>query len=138
MEEAEENQNVIAVPLSEKRHPEDAPVMMDFAINKINWELLQQRMDEYGFSAKARAARYFINIGMHSIAENDPRNSSSETENTQSTSTESVGIENFVPEGKENALNIKDDELVEAIRNNILDIVDDNPELQRDGLEVYR
>lgn len=138
---SEENQSVrsqheeIGIRLKPDHKPDDAPEEVHVSFASLDYELFQQRIEEYGFSNKSQAFRYFLNIGMRSVVENDPQNSRSNQTTDQSNTTT---IEEYVPEGKENALNIRDGEVIDAIENNILEIVDDNPNLNRDGFEVYR
>ncbi len=92
---------------------------------------LDDAAQKYDFASRSEAARYFMNLGMRSFVANDPRNQS------RSESDNAVTIRELIPEGKENAISIRD-ELSELIDDNILDIVDNDPEINRDGWEVYR
>lgn len=105
----------------------------DISITSTELQLneLDDAAQKYDFASRSEAARYFMNLGMRSFVANDPRNQSrSENDNA-------VTIRELIPEGKENAISIRD-ELSELIDDNILDIVDNDPEINRDGWEVYR
>jgi hypothetical protein len=104
----------------------------------LNKEEFHKRMDTYNFSSKAQAARYFINIGMRSIVENDPRNA----ENSRSSQAERDNyspktIRDFVPEGEDNAVDIRD-ELVDRIEDEILNICREDPEINIDNWEAHK
>jgi hypothetical protein len=103
--------------------------------NHLQWDRFHQLKDHYNFSSNASAARYFLNIGMLSVEKNDPRNNNSEQADNQSDSAPT--IREFVPEGRDNAVDLKDD-LPEVIRENMLDIVESDPKINRDGFEVWR
>lgn len=104
----------------------------------VNGEEFHEKMDSYDFVTKAQAARYFINIGMKSIVENDPRNA----ENNRSSRPEQDNyfpetIRDFIPEGKDNAVDIRD-ELLDRIEDEILNICREDPEINIDNWEAYR
>lgn len=103
-------------------------------INEIEYDRFEELRNQYGFTSDAQAARYFISIGMKSIVENDPRNNTDQpTKDRES----APMIRDFIPEGKENAIDLFE-EVPEEIRNNIIDIVQEDPEIERDKNEVYR
>jgi hypothetical protein len=90
--------------------------------------------EQYGFASDSEAARCFLKLGMMSAVDNDPRHS------TTSQSGEEflpVTIRELIPEGVENAVEI--DEFCEQIlRDKMMDIAIDDPEIKRDGLKLYR
>jgi len=92
---------------------------------------LDEAAERYDFASRSEAARFFLNLGMRSFVANDPRNQSRSEED------DAVTIRELIPEGKENAISIRD-ELPKLIDDNILDIVDNDPEIKREGWEVYR
>jgi hypothetical protein len=112
---------------------------LDKSINfdMVNKEEFHEKMDSYGFSTKARAARYFINIGMRSIVENDPRIESSRSSQAERDNYSPKTIRDFIPEGEENAVDIRD-ELLEKIEDEILNICREDPEINIDNWEVHK
>jgi hypothetical protein len=119
-------------------HPEKEGQSLAVTVSDPQLEEIEQRKEDLNFSSRSEALRYFIQIGMNSIVENDPRNRGSVDSNVIAPK-----VRDFVPEGEENAIPIinGDDEtetLVEKIENEILDIVDEDPEIIRDGWEVYQ
>jgi hypothetical protein len=104
----------------------------------VNEEEFQEKMDFYDFASKAQAARYFINIGMKSIVENDPRNA----ENNRSPRPEQDNyspetIRDFIPEGEDDAVDIRD-ELLDKIEDEILNICREDPKIKIDNWEAYK
>lgn len=111
---------------------------LTFSISDVDMKEFEEKMEQYGFAKKSRAARYFLNIGMKSIAQNDPRNTRSNNEPTKSgDSYRPVTIREFIPEGKENSLDIRD-ELLSEIEGDLLDICRNDPEITVDNFQVYR
>jgi len=102
-------------------------------VDMKKFELLKK---EYGFNSKAEAARHFLNIGMMSTIENDPRHRSSTSD--KNGIDDSPTIRELIPEGEENAVDITNDFWEEILRNKMLDIVESDPKIKRDGFEVYR
>lgn len=108
---------------------------MNVYLNQLQWERFDELKSQYGFSSSAAAARYFMNVGMLSAVDNDPRVANNDQDETKDESAPTV--REYVPEGRESAVDLKDD-LPEIIRDNILDIVDADDEIKRDGFEVWR
>ena len=103
------------------------------SFNKVEWDRFEQLKEEYGFKSNAGAIRYFLNIGMRSIVDTDPRNNT-KTADGQSTAPK---IRDYVPEGRENAVDLKD-ELPEIIAAEMLDIVEADDQIKRDKFEVWK
>ncbi|WP_135807437.1 hypothetical protein [Halorussus marinus] len=98
-------------------------------------EMFDKLKEQYGFSTDAEAARIFLKLGMMSTVNNDPRHSiSSETGGEFSP----VTIRELVPEGMDNAVEITDEFWDQILRDEMIDIVENDPEIHRDGLEIYR
>jgi hypothetical protein len=91
--------------------------------------------EEYGFGSSAEAARTFLKLGMMSIVDNDPRHSVSKAD---SGGFDPVTIREVVPEGEENAVEVTEEFWDEVLRNQMLDIVEEDPEIHRSGLQIYR
>lgn len=117
-------------------HPKkatDRESPMDIKFNTLQWERFEKLKEKNGFSNEATAARYFLNLGMRAIIETDPR-----TNREAAKSKDSVPkVRDYVPEGKENAVDLKD-ELPEIIAENMLDIAEADDKINRDGFEVWR
>lgn len=128
----------VQINLIDAEQNEADPAHLAFATTKINFEMLEKKKEEYGFKSRAHALRYFINIGMRSIAENDPRNTQSDSDIDVDVAMDETGIADVVPEGKQNALNIRQEEVVDAIEENLVEIIDEHPGIKRDGLNVYK
>ena len=89
---------------------------------------------QYGFTYDSEAARCFLKLGMMSAVDNDPRHS---TTSQSSEDFSPVTIRQLIPEGAENAVEI--DEFWEQIlRDEMMDIAIDDPEIKRDGLKFYK
>lgn len=104
-------------------------------MNEPDLEVFDELKEKYGFTSRAEAARAFMNLGMKSIVVGDPRNPQSQNDNKK---TNAVTIRELVPKGKENSVSIPDEFCDDIIKNQLIDIVADDPEIKRDGLEVYR
>lgn len=97
-----------------------------------NWEEYERLREEYNFTSDSAAARCFINLGMRSFVANHPTK-----ETTNQTQEGGPQISDFVPDGEEDSIHMFD-ELPEVIRENVVDIVDEDPEISRDGNKVYK
>ena len=102
-------------------------------VEEAQYEEFVEFADTY-FHSKSAAARHLIALGMRSFVQNDPRNMP-ETPDQQDSS--AVTIRELIPEGEENAVDIRD-ELLEKIDDQLLEIVNSDPEITLDGWEVYR
>lgn len=98
-------------------------------------EVFNKLKEEYGFVKDAEAARTFLNLGMMSIVDNDPRHSVSKAD---SGGFDPVTIRELVPEGEDNAVEVTDEFWDEVLRGQMLDIVEEDPEIHRSGLNIYR
>lgn len=90
-----------------------------------------QRLADDHFKNKAQAARKLITIGMHAFVEHDPRNQHQDSPDNV------VTIRDYIPEGKENAVDVRE-ELIKEIENDLLNIVNNDPEVKLEGWKVYR
>lgn len=99
-------------------------------------EMFDKLKEQYGFAKNAPAARTFLKLGMMSIVDNDPRHSMSSEADDKGV--DPVTIRELIPEGEENAVDITDEFWTEVLRDRIVDIVEDDPEIHRNGFEVYR
>lgn len=99
-------------------------------------EMFNELKEQYGFAKDAQAARTFLKLGMMSIVDNDPRHSMSSEADDKGV--DPVTIRELIPEGEENAVDITDEFWADLLRERMLDIVEDDPEIHRNGYEVYR
>jgi hypothetical protein len=72
---------------------------------------------------------------MMSAVDNDPRHS---TASQPSEEFSPVTIRQLIPEGTENAVEMTDEFWEQILRDEMLDIVSDDPEIKRDGFKIYR
>lgn len=101
---------------------------LQFTTSEHHKEKLAEAAEELGVPRSA-AIRHWIEIGRRSTIVNDPRNNPHQEY-------ESNPIKELIPEGEENAVDIRD-ELPKLIEDALIDIVDEDDEIQRDGFEVY-
>lgn len=99
-------------------------------------EIFNKLKEQYGFNADATAARTFLKLGMMSIVDNDPRHSQSPEVDRQGF--EPKTIRELIPEGEENAVDMTNEFWDELLRGQMPDIVENDPEIQRNGYEIYR
>lgn len=98
-------------------------------------ETLDELKRQYNFASTSAAARYFLNLGMMSTIDNDPRHiAASQTDKEFSPAT----IREQVPEGADNAVDMTDEFWEEILRDEMLDIVSEDPEIKQDGFNIYR
>ena len=102
-------------------------------MNIIEWERFEKLKEEYGFGTDSAALRYFVNIGMRATVETDPRNNKTAAESQDP----APKVRDYVPEGKKNAVDLKDD-LPYIIAENMLDIAEADDKIKRDGFEVWK
>lgn len=98
-------------------------------------EELDEKAQEYGFHSRAAFLRHMVRLGMNTLVEQDP------VKNDQSSKTpdeKPVTIRELVPEGEENAVDMTDEFWEEILRDRMLDIVEEDPEIKRDGYSVYK
>lgn len=89
---------------------------------------LKEAAEELGLS-RAAAIRHWIEIGRRSTIINDPRNDPERKSGSNP-------VKELIPEGEENSVDLRD-ELPQLIEDALIDIVDEDDDIQRDGFEVY-
>lgn len=98
-------------------------------------ETFDELKSKYNFTSASAAARYFLRLGMMSTVDNDPRHmAASQTDEEFSPAT----IREQVPEGADNAVDMTDEFWEEILRDEMLEIVTEDPEIKRDGYDIYR
>jgi hypothetical protein len=98
-------------------------------------DMFDELKEQYGFTHTSQAARCFLKLGMMSAVDNDPRHS---TASQPSEEFSPVTIRQLIPEGTENAVEMTDEFWEQILRDEMLDIVSDDPEIKRDGFKIYR
>lgn len=91
--------------------------------------------EQYGFTSDAEAGRCFLKLGMMSVVDNDPRHSTTSQSGEEFSP---VTIRQLLPEGAENAVDMTDEFWEQLLRDKMMDIVENDPEIKRDGFEIYR
>lgn len=97
-------------------------------------ERYEEFVKEHEFSSRAEGLRYLLNLGLRSAIQNDP--TASDQDEAAKIEESAATIRDFIPEGEENKIDMKD-ELPEIIKNEILDVVEEDPKINRDSFEVY-
>lgn len=98
----------------------------------IEKEELETLAEEYGFPSLSAFLRYMVHLGMNTVVEQDPTKQLQDERDH-----DAVTIRELIPENKENAIDVRD-ELPDKFEDNVLDIVDEDPQINRDGWLVYR
>jgi len=110
---------------------EEKTVPVRLYTDEIHKEELDSYAEDLGTASRAQALRLLVEIGRRSIVQNDPRNQPGSGEGSATT------IRELVPKGEENSVDLRS-ELMEIIDKQILEIIEDDPEINREGWEVYR
>lgn len=96
---------------------------------------IDKASDKHGFPSRSAFLRVMVQLGMNYISENGLMEIQHNHEGTEEI--DATTIRELVPEGEENAVDIRD-ELLTIIEQEMIDIVDSDPEINRNGWEVYR
>lgn len=100
-------------------------------------DAIDEFVEETRFPSRAAAMRSLIFLGMREYALGDPRRSQNQQKENQNNNFSPVTIRELIPEGKDNAVSLKS-ELTNTIDKQLLEIVEEDPEINRDGWKVYR
>jgi hypothetical protein len=98
----------------------------------IRKDEIEEYVEKYGFPSKAAFFRAALSAGIATMEHLDPHEVDSNSQ-----APDAVTIRDLIPDGKENAVDVRD-ELPEMIEDDLLDIVDNDPEIVRDGWLVYK
>jgi hypothetical protein len=104
---------------------------------EITVERVDKFADEYNFSTRSAALRHLISTGLQAAVMDDPRTPSPTDTESEDETSESVKLKDFVPVGRANAVDVRDD-LIEEIDESLLEAVQKDPDIEMDGWEVYR
>lgn len=102
-------------------------------------ETVDEFVEKSHYSSRSAAIRSLVILGMRSFVD-DPR---SQTEETSRIDNNNGGnghpdiLKQLIPEGRENAIHILD-VLPEKFEKQAFDLVEDHPEVNRDGVEVWK
>ena len=119
-----------------RMNPEDPDSQMSFRTTRR--DEMDKIYGEYGFPSRSAFLRCMVELGIQNLTkdylhdENDPEDCSQEVRDS-----EAKTIREMIPEEKENAVDVRN-ELPGMIEEELLDIVDQDPEIKRSGWEVYR
>lgn len=102
-------------------------------------DTVNEFVEESPYTSRSAALRSLVFLGMYTFVHGDPRTLKPEDENPTDDSEEHspTTIRELIPEGEENAASIKT-EIPEQIEEQLIDIVEEDPEIKRKGWEVYR
>jgi len=90
--------------------------------------------EEYGFPSRSAFLRCMVELGIQNLTKDYLQD---EHDTQEAEGVEAKTIREMVPQGEENAVDVRN-KLPEMIENELLDIVDQDPEIKRSGWEVYR
>lgn len=98
-------------------------------------ELFDELKQRYNFASDSEAGRCFMKLGMMSAIDNDPRHAA-KSDTTEDFSP--VTIRQLVPEEAENAVDATNEFWDQILRDEMMDIVLEDPEIHRDGVDIYK
>lgn len=115
-----------------RMNPDDPDSQVSFRTTRR--DELDEIYKEYGFPSRSAFLRCMVELGIQDLTKEYFQD---EDDAQESGDSEAKTIREMVPKGKENAVDVRN-ELPEMIENDLLDIVDQDPEIKRSGWEVYR
>lgn len=99
-------------------------------------ELVDEFAEKSHFKSKSAAIRSLVMLGIRNYAF-EPPVTPSESKQSPDSDFSPTTIREMIPEGEENSVHLFE-ELPDKIEGQLLDTVVNDPEIQRDGSEVYR
>lgn len=110
---------------------------LKFTTTRHHKKEIEEEAEELGLSMSA-AIRHWIQIGRNIEPALDPRNSDESTSSDKNTATkELTPFRELIPEGQENSIDLRD-ELPSLIDDELIDMVEKDDLITRDGWEVFR
>lgn len=100
------------------------------------FELVDDFVEKSNFNNRSAAIRALVVMGMRSFIYDDPRNngdSTPEGDRQQNL----TPVRDLIPEGKSNSIDLLN-ELPDKFENKVIDIIEEDPKIKREGLEVWR
>lgn len=127
--------NRTTIKIKPDSHTQTLDANLGITFTEATKNELEEAAEQLGFDKTAPAIRYFLTMGINAIVETDPRGSTS----TQKSDTchDSLSIRDVLPDNKEESLNMKNDEVIEAVGEELLDEVNDDPKIRKDGWNVW-
>jgi len=101
-------------------------------------KVIDEFVEDTRFPSRAAAIRSLVILGMREYTLGDPRRTNDEPIKNKNGEYSPTTIRELIHEGKENSLSLKEDGLIDKINNQLLDIIDEDPKIKREGWEVYR
>lgn len=127
MEEATNERSQIKFNLN----PSSPESKVGFSTTEMEKDELKSLAEEHGFSSLSSFLRHMVYLGKNTLVEEDPTNQSQDAVNDNA-----VTIRELIPEGSENAIDVRD-ELPQKFEDSVLDIIDEDPEINREGWLIY-
>ena len=100
----------------------------------IRREVLDEYAEKYGFPSRSAFMRAMIELGISTLEYSDPRERDSDSTSEE----QGVTVRELVPEGEENAVDMTNEFWEEILRDKMLDIVEQDPEINRNGYQIYK
>lgn len=99
-------------------------------------ELVNEFVEKSHFQSRSAAIRSLVMLGIRNYV-SEPPLTPSESKQSSNDEFSPTTIREIIPEGEENSVHLFE-ELPDKIESQLLDTVVDDPEIKRDGSEVYR
>jgi hypothetical protein len=139
MSENDENQDKLSQYTVSIRPDSDTQTYdanIGVSLNEATKNELNEAAEKLGIDGKAAAYRYFLTMGVNAIFETDPRGSTDSTEGSDA-QYEPLTIRDVLPVDEEEALNMKEDEVVDAISEKLMNEVNSDPKIKTNGWNVW-
>lgn len=101
--------------------------------NDPHVDRINELKEKYNFTSRAAFLRCMVQLGMNSMVQNHPKN----RRQVGNPGDEPVTIRELVPKGEENSVDVRD-ELPSIVEEKLLDIVDEDDQINRDGWSVWK
>lgn len=105
---------------------------MNVALSEPHIEQIEDAAEELDMSSRSEAYRYFLTLGMRAMIETDPRNSTSSDGGY-----DSLTLRDILPDSKEEALNLREGEVVEKFDEVLAEEIDNDPKIEMEGWKVW-
>lgn len=97
-------------------------------------EEVEEAVELYNFESKSAAVRHFVAIGLRCVMETDPRNDRSGEGGGEYSP---LTIRDVLPNSKEDALSLRDEEVLERLDEVLVEEVANDPKIEQEGWEVW-
>jgi hypothetical protein len=95
---------------------------------------LEDAAEDLGFTNKSAAYRAFLTIGMNAIFHLDPRNDDG---GKSGEGHEPLTLRDVLPDSKENALNMREGELLDKLDDRLATEIAEDPAIKQEGWKVW-